>query len=211
MSEQFVTSCEGVPTTTIARTVADLGRQYGVASAVVPLDFALHHHLVTEAELFEVLLACWTWPGIRKANRAVSLADARAESPLESLSRLVLRRLGIPPPTLQLEVADERGAFVGRADFGWEERGVVGEADGLGKYAEREILRAEKERQERLEQLGLVVVRWNWTDVTQRPLALKQRVNRAFERADSLRRSGVPRYWSVRAGRIQSVIATAVG
>jgi len=124
------------------------------------MDFALHEQLATESDISAVLMKCWNWPGIRAASDAAALADSRSESVLESVSRLKLVQFDIECPEPQQLVRDQGGQPVGRVDFGWAELGVVGEADGLGKYAEHEVLTAEKIRQESLEQLGLVVVRW---------------------------------------------------
>jgi len=65
----------------------------------------------------------------------------------------------------------------------WEEFGVVGEADGLLKYddeEERLSLRLEKLRQEELEALGYIVVRWTWDDIWRRPEWVVARIRRAM-------------------------------
>jgi hypothetical protein len=127
----------------------------------------------------------------------VRLADARAESPLESVSRLVLRWAGLPTPDLQVTLFDEYGVPVGRGDFYWDEFGVVGEADGRTKYDDRSVLTREKLRQERLEDLRAVVCRWGWDDAVYARGALQARVARAFERGRARDRSGLPRLWSI--------------
>jgi hypothetical protein len=193
-----VTSVDEAPVTSIARTLVDIGRSTPNAAAVITMDAAPHRGLTTDSELDDVVLACWNWPGIRRAVRALDRADGRAESPLESISRLVLRWLGLPMADLQAELHDEFDVLVGRADFYWPEYGVVGEADGHMKYDGRAALLDEKRRQERLEQLGLIVVRWDWADVTRRPNHLRERIESAFERGRLRDRSGFPRAWSVR-------------
>ncbi len=60
----------------------------------------------------------------------------------------------------------------------------MGEADGLGKYVDADVLRAEKMREERFAQLGYTVVRWTWAEVFRRPDAVAWRV------FDVLRRNG---------------------
>jgi hypothetical protein len=88
---------------------------------------------------------------------------------------------------------DERGRFVGRVDFAWLEDGVVGEADGRLKYTDGDAVRvieAEKERQARLEALGLVVVRWGWRDLEGTPPRMIERVREALERGDVRRFRG---------------------
>ncbi|MGN6472687.1 MAG: DUF559 domain-containing protein, partial [Mycobacteriales bacterium] len=88
----------------------------------------------------------------------------RSESPLESLSRAVFAEHGLPTPELQVEFHPRPGLTY-RADFYWPDHQVVGEADGMAKYDQRGALRAEKIRQEGLEDLGLRVVRWTWRDM----------------------------------------------
>jgi hypothetical protein len=163
------------------------------------MDFALHENLTTDREIAAVLERCWNWPGISAAKRAAGLADQRAESVLESISRLAIARMDVPRPEPQQHILGARGQLVARVDLGWADLGVVGEADGLSKYADPEVLQAEKLRQERLEKLGLVVVRWVWGDVTRNPRQLRSRLLDAFTRAEALQRSGSPRYWSVGA------------
>ena len=194
-----IVDVDGTPVTSVARTVADLARSSPIATSVVAADAALHRGLVTRAEIDDVLRRCWIWPGIRRAWRAVPVIDAPSESPLESVSRLVIEWLGLPAPDLQAVVLARGVSFLARVDFYWPEFGVVGEADGAVKYADRSVLFAEKLRQEALEQLGLVVVRWGWQEVSRRPHQLRARLESAFERGRHRDRSGFPRNWSVRA------------
>lgn len=194
---QDVTVRCGVPTTAVARTVIDLARHRPVGVAVAAIDAALHRDLVTAEELHGVLEFCQGWPLERRAVRAVRLADGRAKSPLESLSRLALPSLGIPAPRLQVPVHDQVGRFVARTDFYWDEFGVVGEADGRGKYDARAVLTAEKRRQEALEELGLVVVRWGWAEATSGRHELRVRLQRAFERGRRRDLAGFPRLWTL--------------
>ncbi len=65
---------------------------------------------------------------------------------------------------LQQEFATAHGPY--RVDFWWSQQGVIGEADGRVKYTDEDVLWREKRRRDALEELGLRVVRWSWTDVT---------------------------------------------
>jgi hypothetical protein len=192
-----VTSIGPVHVTSVARTLADLARHRPLGAGVAAMDWALHEQLVTVEEIEDVLQFCSTWPLVPHARRALRLADARAESPLESTSRLVIPRLGLPEPELQSSIFDRHRRFVGRSDFYWDAFGVVGEADGRSKYDDRDVLTREKERQEQFEDLGLVVVRWGWRDVTRRRHVLKARLENGFERGRTRDRSGFPRLWTL--------------
>lgn len=199
LRDEDVKTVAGTPVTSVARTIVDVARHRPATCAVAAADAALHRELVTQAQLDDVMLACWVWPRIRRALRALALVDARAESPLESVSRLILRWMHLPAPMLQARIRDECGRFVARVDFYWPEFGVVGEADGAMKYTDRTVLIAEKHRQEALEELGLIVVRWSWDDVIHRPRVLQTRLARAFERGQLRDRSGFHAGWSASA------------
>lgn len=98
---------------------------------------------------------------------------------------------GLPAPDLQVDIRDADGVWLARTDFLWE-FAVVGEADGLEKYDDLSVLRAEKLRQERLERAGLVVVRWTMNDVFA-PGGLERLIGDAIARG--ARRSADERRW----------------
>lgn len=173
-----VTNVAGVPATSIARTVVDLGRRSTLVSAVVLADSALRRGCTT-AELEQVLADCRDWPGLPKAAAAVAQASPLAESVLESVSRAVFVRHRLPAPELQVSVGDSEG-FIGRVDFLWREQRVVGESDGMGKYTDILDLHAEKVRQERLECAGFTIIRWTWDDIWTRSDWVVARLARAL-------------------------------
>jgi hypothetical protein len=197
LRDQDVTDIGGAAVTSVARTLADVGRHRPQATAVAAIDAALNSERVTMDALDDVLRFCWNWPRVARAHRAVRLSDARSESPLESISRLVIGRMRLPVAALQTNIFDEHGRLVGRADFYWDEFGVVGEADGRSKYDDRGVLIMEKQRQEVFEDLGLVVVRWGWSDAAYRPHLVRAKLERGFERGSRRDRSGFPRLWTL--------------
>ena len=93
--------------------------------------------------------------------------------------------MGLPPPELQVTLArDDWGNPRIIVDFYWPEFKVVGEADGLLKYADNEglTLRNEKLRQEEIEAMGYIVVRWTWDDIWRRPEWVAMRIRNAMAR-----------------------------
>lgn len=176
----------GVPVTTASRTVVDLAREWPLTDAVVAADSALRTARMSLPELHAVLADCAGWPGVRRAARVAGLADPNSESALESISRVAMHTEGIPVPRTQVVINDVNGPFA-RVDFLWEDVRVIGEADGLAKYepdgrrSVRDIVRAEKRREERLVDAGYEVVRWRWEDA-QNPRRLAQRLRAAFAR-----------------------------
>lgn len=166
LGADHITVVDGVPVTSVARTLVDLARALPLRDAVVAMDAARHAGQVTRDELAAVVADCRRWPWVRRAGQAVALSDAAAESPLESVSRLFFVAHDIPMPRSQVTLL-RNGLFVARTDFWWDAQRVAGEADGLAKYTDADILRQEKLRQERIEATGARVVRWTWYDVDQ--------------------------------------------
>lgn len=83
----------------------------------------------------------------------------------------------LPAPILQALVGG-----LDEVDFLWEAYRVIGEADGLLKYTDAQVLRKEKLREEGLAQLGFTVFRWTWGDVYHRPDALAHRAHQILVR-----------------------------
>lgn len=191
-----------VPRTTPTRTVLDTAREHGIESAVVMGDFALRNELTDAEQLGRCARSCAGWPGIRRARAAIDLLDPRAESALESASRLRLTFTRIPPPDLQPRIYDLSGRFLGRLDFYWDEFGVAGEADGRLKYLidptdpeSSDAFWLEKQRQQLLEECGVLFVRWGLSDLAVMP-RLVDRIEGQFGRGQ--RRAAADRRWIVR-------------
>jgi hypothetical protein len=189
LPEMDRTTREGVPVTTVARTVADCLRHLPRGDAVAVADAALHERLTRLDEIRRVLRRQERWPFAAVAGLALPLVDGRRESPLESKSAVVMDLHGLPRPVPQQRIFDARRRFVARPDFVWVEHGVVGEADGRVKYEAdaADVIQAEKDRQARLEALGLVVVRWDERHLYGADPVLVRRLREAFERADGRR------------------------
>ena len=178
-----VTVVGGLPVTSAARTVADLGRTLPFEVALVPADGALFRRLVTPDALAEAVARGARRPRNGAARRVVAFADGQAESPGETRSRVAIRRAGLPAPVLQYPVGGLR------CDFGWEEHRTVAEFDGKIKYGRclrpgqspGDAVFAEKVREDAVRDRGLQVVRWIWAELDpfDAPVA---RLRRAFAR-----------------------------
>jgi very-short-patch-repair endonuclease len=150
----------GVTVTSVARTLVDLAR-HDRRDAIMAADAALRHRSTSSTEIAGALERAAGWPGVRQARSVLAQADARAESPLESLARLTLVDDGFPLPELQVEIAGYRVDMLVRAAR------LVIEVDGLAKYS-ADALRREKRREQRLRAAGYRVERLTWDDVVRR-------------------------------------------
>lgn len=161
----------GLRTTTLARAVADIAcgeepepQQWVVDQALrrgVPA-VEIERHLVPGQR------------GVRTARRALQAADPLSESPLESAVGLALCRYGVPRPVRQLRLDGGRI----RVDMAWPAARVALEADGVGFHSDPAALHRDRERQNRLAELGWIVVRCTWADLRRDPAALAALVTR---------------------------------
>ncbi len=168
-----------------ARTSLDLAREWGRAAGMVAADAVLRTTTVTPQQLRDAAEQMADWPGGRDAAFVASEADARSETPGESLSRLVCLELGYPL-VLQVEIEDGLGQVIARVDGLLFEEDVIVEFDGAVKYATDgdagSALFAEKKREDRLRELGFEFVRLTWGDLPLTQL-VDRKIRRAIERS----------------------------
>ena len=95
---------DGLPVTTVTRTVVDLARSTPFEADVVTADAALRRGHTSTAQLRDCLSGMGAVPGVRAAARVVGFADGLSESVGESRSRVLIHRLALPVPDLQVRV-----------------------------------------------------------------------------------------------------------
>ncbi|MFZ2963738.1 MAG: hypothetical protein WA006_03540 [Rhodoglobus sp.] len=185
VADDDIVESEGVRLTSFARTLIDLARESSFASAVAGLDWSLRSPVrggqprMRIEQLQEYADSHGPTRNRRKAHRALEFANPLAESPGESLSRVVIHELGFPAPELQYAVEDRLG-LIGISDFAWPELRLLGEFDGLVKYTRdmarpsegiEQIVVREKVREDRMRATGRGMTRWLWSDALRaRPL-----------------------------------------
>ena len=177
-----VVARHGIPVTSVARTVIDLARTSSFLAGVVVADSALRTRQTTKADLQAVITACARWPGLHAARQVVAFGDARAESVLESISRVAFHDHRLPPPDLQAWVGNDT-EVIGRADFLWRAHRTIAEADGALKYADPSRAIAQLERDNRLRGAGFEVVHFTWQEITRTPGQVAADIQAAFRRA----------------------------
>ena len=193
MDPDEITTVDGYPVTTVARTLVDMARTCGFEQSVVAVDHALRTGRVVREALETASERAGRRPGIRAAHQVIAFADPGAESVGESRSRVLMTREGLPPPELQFRVLGRSGAMVARTDFRWREFNTVGEFDGAEKYGRRlrpgqsagDAVFQEKLREDQIRELGFNVVRWTWGELDDPP-ALAGKIRRALARGRSL-------------------------
>lgn len=177
-AEEVVESAD-MMVTTAARTAFDMGRRLPVTAGVQRIDALMNATRLTAAEVHRV---AQSHPGVRGLTilrRTLELVDGGAESPYETLTRLVLIRAGLPAPRTQLRVVDETGFTVAYVDMGWPEHRVAVEYDGAQHWTDARQRRRDIERLAQLEALGWIVIRVS-SDMLRTPAAVTERVRLAL-------------------------------
>ena len=203
-----------IPTTSRSRTVADTLRHLPNADGVALADCALRGTTVSYDEVAAVLDRQSCWPYAENARRALPLVDPRRESWLESFSFVTLHQLGLPMPEPQVSLFDAQGRFVARVDGWLEDEALALESDGRAKYfldehplpadvevaadellavAQRRLMK-EKERRDRIVDLGAELVRWGTHEMVRSPRAVLARIAAARRRGDAGRFAGRTAY-----------------
>jgi hypothetical protein len=166
-----VTSIDGLRTTTAVRTVADVLLAVDRLTGLSVLDSALFREVLHDDDLPAVEAVMAGRPGVVAARELLSLADGRAQSPLESRVRLRAVDGGVPPDELQYSVVDRWGVVVGVADLMWRRRSgrpLVAEADGADPHSRPQAVFHDRHRGNDFTTGQVDCVRFTWAD-TLRP------------------------------------------
>lgn len=179
LESREVVEIAGLPVTSLMRTVLDLLLTQPPELTVVVLDSLLASGRFTAEHLHRLGLRTRGRHGVRRAQQALAMCDARSESPLESLSRIRFVRRGLVPSAIQYEVKNEAGRLVARSDFGFGEPRpwVLGEADGLSIHDVRDARVRDARREEQVRLLGYQVVRWTWGELATNPETIIKRLH----------------------------------
>lgn len=173
---------DGLPCTSLERTVVDSCLMFNVRQAVILVDHAAR--LGADVPLLRERCAALAGRNGAVALRtALELVDPRSESAGESLTRELIHRLKLPTPELQFSVYTASGPY--RLDFAWPARKVALEFDGKSKYFDfhptDEVIYNERQREKALTEDGWIVLRIEWKHLFSEA-EFKYRVLRAFAR-----------------------------
>jgi very-short-patch-repair endonuclease len=167
---------DGIPVTSVARTLLDLSAVVRRERLERVLDTALARRRVTVPALQRVLVEC-TARGRRRTQhfRAVLAPRLGAyvppESELEARFVELLRGHGLPSAERQVDLGDP-DQWIGRVDFRFPGTNLVVEVDGAEHHRSLSDRRNDHRRQAALEAAGFRVLRFGWADVTERPVVV---------------------------------------
>ncbi|MET0767000.1 MAG: hypothetical protein ABWY50_05095 [Aeromicrobium sp.] len=147
----------GLPVTEPNRTIVDIATKVSWIELIQAAEFMIHQRFTTLDDLAQFAITQHL-DGVLRTRRALALIREGAESPMETLVRLMIVFARLPEPACNVDIFDAAGRFVARSDLVYEAFGVVVEYDGwyherLAGQRRRDIL-----RRERLEAAGWRVI-----------------------------------------------------
>lgn len=188
LPDSDITVVDGLPVTTLARTITDIACTASPELAIVAADGAARalfwdpvRHIADvdgvaawRAKLRRMIAARPSTRGVVQARWIAHTFDPRSDLPGESLSRLRMLQLGWDPPELQVRILTPGGTFY--ADFELRMLNAWGEFDGETKYRDprmrgsgqdaADVVIAEKRREDLIRSAtGRRVIRWGWREV----------------------------------------------
>ncbi|MDR9450599.1 MAG: DUF559 domain-containing protein [Acidimicrobiia bacterium] len=158
-----VTEVAGIPTSTVERTLLDLGAVRGRVTVQMALDRALHTRATTWEQVNATLarLAKSGRPGVEKlrsALRARQPLGGVPESERETQLLDLLAGLGLPTPAAQYRVFDHQGLFLGRVDAAYPQHRIAIEYDSDQEHSDPTALANDNARRNRLMAAGWTVI-----------------------------------------------------
>lgn len=142
---------------------------------VCALDDALHRRLVTASDLDAAVQRFRGEPGSPALRAAVAVADGRAESPAETLARLLLLPV-LPTLEPQVELRERWGHLVARFDLGDRRARFAVEVDGKRGHAGTAMWARDRARDRRTGAYGWTTERVTWFELRRQPDAVRRRL-----------------------------------
>jgi hypothetical protein len=168
LARREVDYVNGTLVTTPLRTAVDIARRAPIADAVAVADAFIRSRHFTLTDFIAAATAA-KGPGRLRIQTVASLVEPVCGSVLESLTRVMLWREGLPAAVSQLSLKSPATGWVGCVDFGWPELQSVLECDGYQANASRDHFCLDRRRWSAIAASGWGLAVVTWFDVTQDP------------------------------------------
>jgi hypothetical protein len=166
---------DGRPAATAAWTAVEVARSLRRPRALATLDAALRSRTCDRPQLLAAAAQQAGRRGIVAVRDLIPLADALAESPMESEARLVMHDGGLPRPVLQHDLVDLDGRMW-RVDFAWLDAKVAVEYDGFDWHSDREQFARDRQKRAALNEIDWRMLSIVAADVRKQPQAMLRRI-----------------------------------
>lgn len=183
LDDTDITAIDSLLVTTPLRTACDLGRLLPRDRAIGALDALLRlgkfsrEELRTEADRFRG----YRW--VRQLRELIPLADARAESPRESILRLRWLEVRLPEPELQIPIVNAIGTEQYRIDLGCRRVKYAAEYDGAEWHSSRKQVEHDLARRRIIQNDGWIIDVFRRDDIYGRQARVRARLRAGYHTA----------------------------
>ncbi len=180
-----ITTVDGIPCTSVARTLLDLADvvdRRGVERAVDQAEVLRVFDLRAVEEVLS-RAAGRRGAGVLRQVLAEYERPTVTDRDLEERFFALCLKAGIPKPEVNIWIALEDGAV--KADFLWREARLVVETDGWGSHGTRRAFEDDRRRDRRLRLADWEVVRFTWRDILEEPAEVARTMVRLLRRRRS--------------------------
>ncbi len=173
---------KGVPTTSAAETLLDLGAVVPLHKVQDALDRGIARRIVTPMSALAELnrrggMAVRGTGPLRALLDDAGLTGSHKPSVLEAKTRRLIRKAGLPQPECEL-VVGANGEY--RLDFSWPQLLLAIEVDGWMYHSSFAAFHGNKTRKNSLTLEGYAVLEYTWIHVTKSPSTVVREVQAAY-------------------------------
>jgi very-short-patch-repair endonuclease len=177
-----VTTVDGIPCTTVARTVHDLAAVVNPRATERAIEQAEIREILDLRKLQDVLARNARTRGARRLRRifAERFATAPTESELEEQLLALCRGARLPLPERQVYIDPGDGEPPVRVDFCWRAQKLVVETDGGRYHRTPRAFESDRRRDQRLTLAGWRVLRITWRQLRDEPQRIAAMIAQAL-------------------------------
>jgi len=176
LTDKDVTEVNGIPCTTVHRTLFDLAEVVTQRQLERSFDQAEISERLDLNAINDQLARNPTRPGAKAVRNVLEthyIGKTPTWSENEEALLAITRELGIlDPDTNEFIVLDDGGPAI-RVDFVWRDQRVIVEADSKRWHTSAQRLESDRVRDQRLMAAGWRVIRTTWKQMTRRPHELR--------------------------------------
>lgn len=175
---EVTTIHHGIPVTTAAATILDVGLLIGRRDLERVIDDAYRRKLCTRSDLEHTLAAERGRRGcgpVRAVLERHALGSTLTRSELEERFLALCDRHGLPRPLVNVPILDYT------VDFFWPGPNLMVEVDGYASHGTPDGFQRDRDRDGRLRMaVGMPPLRFTWADVVERHAVVARRVRNAL-------------------------------
>ena len=165
-----VTVQHGIPCTTVARTLVDLGDVVNRRAVERAVDQAEMLQLFDGRAVHEALARAGPkrGAGILRGVLADLTGPTLTRSELEERFLALCRAASLPSPAVNVWITLDDGIAY-KADFLWRKQQLIVETDGRDVHTTRKAFEHDRERDQRLTLAGFTLLHFTWRQITREP------------------------------------------